>query len=124
MSLDTYLPAGRGRYIVASVPGGERDFYYFIPEDTGHVKVGFLITRRGDYVESEYFDVVVSNMPVDFPTVEDGTYLIRSPGRGFREIELTSRDGQKRYMVFEQPRLGRFRFLSEKGHTQNLLVLT
>lgn len=112
MTLDTYLPAGRGRYIVGSAPGSNNSFYYFMPEDRDHVRVGFLITGKGRYAGSEYLDVIVFNPESRYETIEKGEYTITRQGRSYRLVRLSTEHMLRTYMVFEQPKLGRFRFIS------------
>jgi hypothetical protein len=112
MSLDTYLPAGEGKYIVGSA-GDARSFYYFMPKSPGHVKIGLLVTSTGEYIDSEYKDVIVYSPDEEFDTIESGKYQIEKNGRYAHTVELSSKDTTKRYNVYAQPRLGRFRLLSE-----------
>ncbi len=114
MSLDTYLPEGEGRYIVGSLAGGARSFYYFIPKSPGHVKIGFLVTSTGEYVNSEYEDVVIYNPEAEYDTLESGQYHVAKKGRYSRTVELNSSERTRRYQVYAQPRLGRFRLLSDQ----------
>jgi hypothetical protein len=112
MSLDTYLPEGEGKYIVGST-SDTRSFYYFIPKRHGHVKIGFLVTSTGEYIDSEYKDVIIYNPETEYDTVESGEYHISRKGRYAHTVELSSKDHTKRFDVYAQPRLGRFRLLSE-----------
>lgn len=114
MSLDTYLPEGEGRYIVGSVAGSAHSFYYFIPKSRGHVKIGFLVTGTGEYIDAEYEDVVIFNPDTEFNTLESGQYHIAKKGRYFHTVELSSNDRIRRYNVYAQPKLGRFRLLSDQ----------
>lgn len=112
MTLDTYLPEGDGKYFVGST-SDTRSFYYFIPRRPGHVKLGFLITDTGEYIDSEYKDVILYNPGSEFSTVESGEYHIARNGRYAHTVELSSRERTQRFNVYAQPRLGRFRLLSE-----------
>lgn len=112
MSLDTYLPEGRGRYIIGSAPGDTRNFYYFIPKSPDHVKVALMITGSGDYVDSIYTDVILYSPETEFKMVETGEYEIIKAGRSKHSVELTSDHETKKFQVFAQPRLGRFRLLA------------
>ena len=112
MSLDTYLPEGEGKYIVGSTTD-TRCFYYFIPKAHGHVKIGFLVTSSGEYIDSWYEDVIVYSPETEFSTIESGDYHISRNGRYAHKVELNSSDRTKRFNVYAQPRLGRFRLLSE-----------
>lgn len=112
MSLDTYLPVGRGRYLIDREPLAPGSLYYFIPERRDHLRVGFEVVRQDRYGESGYSDVVV-RMPGATPEkVEEGEYLIHAPRRGIRVVELRSGDAVKKYLALGQPGLGRFRFIS------------
>ncbi len=113
MSLDTYLPEGEGSYIVGSLAGGARSFYYFMPRSPGQVKIGFLIMGTGEYVNADYEDVIIYNPEAKFDTVESGQYHVVKKGRYSRTVELSSDDRTRRYDVYAQPRLGRFRLLSD-----------
>lgn len=112
MSLDTYLPEGDGKYIVGSTRD-TRSFYYFIPKRRGQVKIGFLVTNTGEYIDSEYKDVIIFNPETEFNTVESGDYHISRKGRYTHTVELSSSDSTRRFDVYAQPRLGRFRLLAE-----------
>ncbi len=114
MSLDTYLPEGEGRYIVGSVAGSTHSFYYFIPKSRGQVKIGFLVTSSGEYVNGGYEDVVIYNPDGGYDTLESGEYSVKKGGRYSHTVELNSGDGMRRYRVYAQPRLGRFRLLSDQ----------
>jgi hypothetical protein len=114
MSLDTYLPEGEGKYIVGSLAGGVRSFYYFIPNSPGHVKIGFLVTGTGEYINAVYEDVIIYNPDAEFDTLESGQYHIVKKGRYSHTVELNSNDRTRRYDVYAQPRLGRFRLLSDQ----------
>ncbi len=114
MSLDTYLPEGEGQYIVGSVAGDGRSFYYFMPCSPGHVKIGFLVMGTGEYIDSEYKDVIIYNPEAKFDTLESGHYQVAQKTRHSRTVELSSDDGTRRYKVYAQPRLGRFRLLSDQ----------
>jgi hypothetical protein len=114
MSLDTYLPEGEGRYIVGSIAGDTRNFYYFIPKSPGHVKIGFLVMSTGEYINAGYEDVIIFNPEDEFDTLESGQYHIAKKGRYSHTVELISGDGTRRYRVYAQPRLGRFRLLSDQ----------
>jgi len=114
MSLDTYLPEGEGRYIVGSVAGSAHSFYYFIPKSPAHVKIGFLVTGTGEYIDAEYEDVVIFNPDSEFDTLESGQYHIVKKGRYSHVVELSSSDKTRRYHVYAQPKLGRFRLLSDQ----------
>ena len=111
MSLDTYLPEGRGRYIIGSQAGDTRHFYYFIPKSPDQVKIAFQITGSGDYVESVYTDLIIASPGSEFKTVETGEYEIVKSGRYCHSMELISDTEKKKFSVFEQPRLGRFRLI-------------
>ncbi|OPY26363.1 MAG: hypothetical protein A4E28_02563 [Methanocella sp. PtaU1.Bin125] len=111
MSLDTYLPVGRGRYLIRSEPHTPGSLYYFMPDSRDHVRVGFEVVRQDHYGTAGYSDVVV-NTPGDKPVpVEEGEYSVAAPGRDFRVLELRSESGVKKILAFGQPGLGRFRFL-------------
>ncbi len=112
MSLDTYLPEGDGKYIVGST-SDTRSFYYFMPKAHGHVKIAFLVTDTGEYIDSEYKDVIVYNPEERFDTVESGDYHIAKNGRYSHKVELNSPEKTRRFDVYAQPRLGRFRLLSD-----------
>jgi len=112
MSLDTYLPEGEGKYFVGST-SDTRSFYYFIPKAHGHVKIGFMVMDSGEYIDSSYEDVIIYNPDSEFNTLESGEYHISRKGRYSHTVELNSHDGTKRFDVYAQPRLGRFRLLSE-----------
>jgi hypothetical protein len=112
MSLDTYLPEGDGKYIVGSAHD-TRSFYYFIPKRRGQVKIGFLVTNTGEYIDSEYKDVIIYNPETEFHTVESGEYHISRKGRYTHTVELSCSDRTQRFNVYAQPRLGRFRLLAE-----------
>jgi hypothetical protein len=112
MSLDTYLPEGEGKYIVGST-SDTSSFYYFMPKRPGHVKIGFLVTSTGEYIDSEYKDVVIYYPESEFNTVESGDYHIAKKGRYSHTVEMSSNDKTKRFNVYAQPRLGRFRLLSD-----------
>lgn len=114
MSLDTYLPVGGGRYVVGSVPGNTRNFYYFMPRSPDHVRIGLMVTDRGEYINSEYTDVIVYSPDEAFDTVESGEYKIVKKGRYQHSVELHSKDANKRFSVYAQPRLGRFRLLADR----------
>ncbi len=114
MSLDTYLPEGEGRYIVGSEAAGGRSFYYFIPKSPGHVKIGFLVMSTGEYINGDYEDVVIYNPDGGFDTLESGRYNIKKNGRYRHTVELSSSERTRRYQVYAQPRLGRFRLLSDQ----------
>jgi hypothetical protein len=112
MSLDTYLPVGRGRYLIGSEPLSPGSLYYFMPERRDHLRVGFEVVRQGSYGEADYSDVVV-HMPGTTPVkIEEGEYSICTSGRGMRIVELRSGDMVKKYLALGQPGLGRFRFIS------------
>ncbi|WP_230742877.1 hypothetical protein [Methanooceanicella nereidis] len=114
MSLDTYLPAGKGKYLIGSLPNGNgslKRFYYFMPDDRTHVRIGFLIVGSGDYYTSDYLDVIVFQPEDSYEEVEYGSYTVVKPERYHRIVELCNEDCTKRYKVFEQPKLGRFRFM-------------
>jgi hypothetical protein len=113
MSLDTYLPEGEGKYIVGFIDDA-RKFYYFMPKSPGHVKIGFLVTSTGEYIDSEYKDVIIFNPDSEFSTLESGEYHIAKRGRYSHRVELSSNDKISRFNVYAQPRLGRFRLLSEQ----------
>ena len=112
MSLDTYLPEGEGKYIVGST-NDTHSFYYFIPKSPGHVKIGFLVTSTGEYIDSEYKDVVIYSPDDTFDTLESGRYHVSKNSRFSRTVELNSKNITRRFEVYAQPRLGRFRLLSE-----------
>ena len=112
MSLDTYLPEGEGKYFVGST-ADTRSFYYFIPKAHGHVKIGFLVTNSGEYIDTSYEDVIVYSPETEFSTLESGDYHISRKDRDAHTVELNSSDRTKRFNVYAQPRLGRFRMLSE-----------
>ncbi|HTX43336.1 MAG TPA: hypothetical protein VMC61_01310 [Methanocella sp.] len=114
MSLDTYLPEGEGKYIVGNAAGGAGSFYYFIPKSPGHVKIGFLVMGTGEYINAEYTDVVIYNPDAEFDTLESGQYHIEKKSRYSRTVELSTNDRTRRYHVYAQPRLGRFRLLSDQ----------
>ncbi len=107
MSLGTYLPEGEGQYILGM--RGAHSFYYFIPERQRHLKIGFLITNSGEYVDAEYKDVVIFSPDSEFVTLESGQYRLLRSGRSLHTVELSSPDKVTRYHVYAQPRLGRFR---------------
>lgn len=112
MSLDTYLPVGRGRYLIGSEPHSPGSLYYFMPESRDHITVGFEVVRQDRYGTAGYKDVVV-NTPGDTPApVEEGEYSVAAPGRGCRIVELRSAYGVKKILAYGQPGLGRFRFLA------------
>ncbi len=113
MSLDTYLPEGGGRYVVGSVNGDSTSFYYFMPASPDHVRVGLIVTDRGEYVNSEYTDVILYNPESDFQTLESGEYNIKKKGRFQHSVEFRSNDTRRMFNVYAQPRLGRFRLLSD-----------
>ncbi len=112
MSLDTYLPEGRGRYIIGSAPGDTRNFYYFIPKSPDHVKIALQVTGSGDYVDSIYTDLILFSPESGFKTVETGEYEVIKAGRSCHSVELVSDNEKKSFSVFEQPRLGRFRMIT------------
>jgi hypothetical protein len=112
LDVDTYLPVGRGRYLIGSEPQSPGSVYYFVPECRDHLRVGFAVVRQDSYGEAGYSDVIVhtpGTMPVK---IEEGEYKIHSPGRGIRVVELRSGEEVKRYLALGQPGLGRFRFIS------------
>lgn len=112
MSLDTYLPVGRGRYLIGSEPHSPGSLYYFMPESRDHITVGFEVVRQDRYGTAGYKDVVV-NTPGDTPApVEEGEYSVAAPGRDCRIVELRSIYGVKKILAYGQPGLGRFRFLA------------
>ncbi len=112
MSLDTYLPEGEGKYLVGSM-NDTRSFFYFMPKGARHVKIGFLVTSTGEYIDAEYKDVVIFSPDSEFNTLESGQYHIMKKGHS-HTVELnSSKARKKRYQVYAQPRLGRFRLLSE-----------
>jgi len=113
MSLDTYLPEGGGRYVVGNVQGESRNFYYFMPESPDHVRIGLIETDKGEYINSEYTDVIVYNPENDYDTLETGEYHIEKKGRYRHSVEFCSKDSRRKFNVYAQPRLGRFRLLSE-----------
>ena len=113
MSLDTYLPVGRGRYLIGSEPQSPGSLYYFMPERRDHLRVGFEVVRQDSYGEAGYEDVIVHTPGSTPATIEEGEYLVWAPGRGIRVVELRSGDMIKKYLALEQPGLGRFRFISE-----------
>ena len=113
MSLDTYLPEGEGRYIVGLV-NDAHSFYYFMPKSRGQLKIGLLVTSTGEYINAAYEDVVIFNPDTEFDTLESGQYHIEKKGRNSRTVELSSNDRTRRYDVYAQPRLGRFRLLSDQ----------
>lgn len=126
MSLDTYLPTGKGSYISGSLresDGRLDSFYYFIPDNKAHVKVGFLVIGSGDYQHSGYMDVVVFNPDlnrIEFTEAGSGEYEISRRYRFNRIVELRSNDKTQKYVVFEQPKLGRFRFLMLNDHEEEM----
>ncbi len=112
MSLDTYLPVGRGRYLIGSEPQSPGSLYYFMPESRDHITVGFEIVRQDRYGTAGYSDVIV-HTPDDTPSSkEEGEYSIHAPVRGCRIVELRSVSGVKKILAFGQPGLGRFRFMA------------
>jgi hypothetical protein len=113
MSLDTYLPVGRGRYRIGNEPQSPGGLYYFMPDSRDHVRVGFEVVRRGSYGESGYSDVVVHTPEAEPDSVEEGEYFIDAPDRRYRVIEFRSRTAVRRFLALGQPGLGRFRFISE-----------
>jgi hypothetical protein len=113
MSLDTYLPAGGGRYVVGSVQSDAANFYCFMPESPDHVRIGLKVTDRGEYIDSEYTDVIVNSPDVEFKPLESGEYHIIKKGRYQHYVEFSSEGSKKRFNVYAQPRLGRFRLLSD-----------
>jgi hypothetical protein len=117
MSLDTYLPEGRGRYIIGSAPGDTRNFYYFIPKSPDHARIALQITGSGDYVDSIYTDVILYSPESEIKTVEAGEYSVIKEGRSCHSVELVSEHEKKRFSVFEQPRLGRFRLITPQMAT-------
>jgi hypothetical protein len=112
MTLDTYLPVGEGTYIVGATRD-TRSFYYFMPKSPGHVKIGFMVMGTGEYSDAEYKDVIIFSPDSEFETVESGEYNIKKKGRYSHTVEMNSNDTTKRYHVYAQPRLGRFRLLGE-----------
>ncbi|HTY92217.1 MAG TPA: hypothetical protein VMC84_13660 [Methanocella sp.] len=112
MTLDTYLPEGDGKYIMGSARDTGR-FFYFMPKSPDHVKIGFLITASGKYIDSEYKDVIIYNPESQYDTEESGEYHIARKGRYSHTVELNSHERTQRFNVYAQPRLGRFRLLSE-----------
>ena len=119
MSLGTYLPEGEGQYILGM--RGAHSFFYFIPEGHRHLKIGFLITGSGEYIDAEYKDVVIFSPDSEFVTLECGQYRLSRNGRSLHTVELSSSDNVTRYQVYAQPRLGRFRLikltkLQDGGH--------
>ncbi len=114
MSLDTYLPVGRGRYLIGSEPQSTGSLFYFMPERRDHVRVGFEIVRQGNYGETNYSDVVVCVPRATPEQFEEGEYAIHAHGRGIRVVELRSGGAVKKYLALGQPGLGRFRFISSE----------
>ena len=112
MSLDTYLPVGRGRYLIGSEPQSPGNLYYFMPEHRDHLRVGFEVVREGRYGEAGYSDVIVHTPEMTLDSVEEGEYCVHAPARGCRMVELRSGGTVKRYLALGQPGLGRFRFIS------------
>lgn len=111
MSLDTYLPVGRGRYLIGSEPESPGSLYYFMPERRDHLRVGFEVVREGSYGETDYSDVIVHTPGTTPEKIEEGEYSIRKSGRGMRVVELRSGELIKKYLALGQPGLGRFRFI-------------
>lgn len=111
MSLGMYLPEGEGKYILGT--RGAHRFYYFIPKGQRHLKIGFLIISTGEYIDAEYKDVVIFNPDSEFDTLESGQYRLSKNGRSLHTVEFNSADKTTRYHVYAQPRLGRFRLLSD-----------
>lgn len=122
MSLDTYLPVGRGRYLIGSEPESPGSLYYFMPERRDHLRVGFEIVREGSYGETDYSDVVVHTPDRTPEKIEEGEYFIHKSGRGMRVVELRSGEMIKKYLALGQPGLGRFRFITtdKPGMTGNV----
>jgi hypothetical protein len=114
MSLDTYLPVGRGRYLIGSEPQSTGSLFYFMPERRDHVRVGFEVVRQGCYGETNYSDVIVHTPRTTPAQVEEGEYVIHARGRGIRVVEMRSGDAVKKYLALGQPGLGRFRFISSE----------
>jgi hypothetical protein len=112
MSLDTYLPVGRGRYRIGKEPRSSADLYYFVPERRDHLRVGFEIVRRGSHGEPGYSDVMVCTPEHEPDSTEEGEYSIQAPDRRYRVIEFRSGARIKRFLALRQPGLGRFRFIS------------
>jgi hypothetical protein len=112
MSLDTYLPAGRGRYLIESEPQSPGSLYYFMPERRDHLTVGFEVVRRDRYGTAGYTDVVVHTPDRTPSSVEEGEYSVLAPVRGCRIVELRSVTGVRKIIAFGQPGLGRFRFMA------------
>jgi hypothetical protein len=112
MSLDTYLPVGRGRYLIGSEPQSPGSLYYFMPESRDHLTVGFEVVRQDRYGTAGYSDVIVHTPDDTPPPTEEGEYSIHAPVRGCRIVELRSVAGVKKILAFGQPGLGRFRFLA------------
>ncbi len=112
MSLDTYLPVGRGRYLIGSEPLSPGSLYYFMPERRDHLRVGFEVIRQDSYGDAGYSDVIVHTPGTTPEKIEEGEYSIIAPGRGIRIVELRSGDMIKKYLALGQPGLGRFRFIS------------
>jgi hypothetical protein len=117
MSLDTYLPVGRGRYLIGSEPESPGSLYYFMPERRDHLRVGFEIVREGSYGETGYSDVIVHTPGTTPEKIEEGEYSIHKSGRGMRVVELRSGDMIKKYLALGQPGLGRFRFIDTTDTT-------
>ena len=113
MSLDTYLPVGRGRYRIGTEPRSSADLYYFVPERRDHLKVGFEIVRKGSHGEPDYSDVMVCTPEQDLELAEEGEYSIQAPDRRYRLIEFRSGAIVKKYLALMQPGLGRFRLISK-----------
>ncbi len=115
MSLDTYLPVGRGRYLIGPEPQAPGSLYYFMPERHDHLTVGFEIVRQDRYGTAGYTDVIV-HTPDGMPAhAEEGEYSVTAPDRGLRVVELRSIAGVKKIFALGQPGLGRFRFLADEN---------
>ena len=112
MSLDTYLPVGRGRYLIGSEPQSPGSLYYFMPERRDHLRVGFEVVRQDSYGDAGYSDVIVHTPGTTPEKLEEGEYSVSASGRGMRVVELRSGDVIKKYLALGQPGLGRFRFIS------------
>ena len=112
MSLDTYLPVGRGRYLIGSEPESPGSFYYFMPERRDHLRVGFEIVRQDSYGGTDYADVIVHTPGTTPEKVEEGEYSVHESGRGVRVVVLHSGEMIKKYLALGQPGLGRFRFIA------------
>ena len=113
MSLDTYLPVGRGRYLIGSEPESPGSLILFYAGRRNHLRVGCDHRPRGQLRGDRTIRTSSCTRPGQTPEkIEEGEYSIQKSGRGMRVVELRSGEMIKKYLALGQPGLGRFRFIN------------